>query len=215
MTRAPRRAPHAMQRRLRKYRERLESEPRRAQPFLPALEQALGDLGRPETLVAAVEWRLQAQVTLLGNSFGRRCPTGCGCRTVSELTQGRGLRQARLTATRATYGRVTLVLVDQPGDERGDVRCRATPISAPRLSRAWSRRSWMAPTFRTLTHLWAAEACQVQTEDAYDGHLVWRLLAGLVRLSTARFRLQGRVTREAIVFRLKPHGRFLTSAPLE
>jgi hypothetical protein len=89
MTRAPRRAPHATQRRLRKYRERLESEPRRAQPFLPALEQALGDLGRPETRVAEVEWRLQAHVTLLRNSFGRRCPPVCGCRTVSELTQGR------------------------------------------------------------------------------------------------------------------------------
>ena len=47
------------------------------------------DLGLPETLVAEVEWRLQAQGTLRGNIFGVMCPTGFGCRTVSELTQVR------------------------------------------------------------------------------------------------------------------------------
>jgi len=70
-------------------------------------------------------------------------------------------------------------------------------------------------TFRTLKHLLAAEACQVQTEDAYHGHLVLRLLAGLVLLYTARFCLQGRVTMEEIVFSLKHHWRFLNSEPLE
>lgn len=29
---------------------------------------------------------------------------------------------------------------------------------------------------RTLKHLLAARACQVQSEDAYDGHLVLRLM---------------------------------------
>jgi hypothetical protein len=62
MTRAQRREYHAKQRRLRKYRERLAHEQRRAQRFVPALEQALVDWGLPETLVAEVEWRLQAQV---------------------------------------------------------------------------------------------------------------------------------------------------------
>ena len=48
MTRAQRREYEAKQRRLRKYRERLKHEQRRAQRFLHALEQALFDLGLPE-----------------------------------------------------------------------------------------------------------------------------------------------------------------------
>jgi hypothetical protein len=425
MTRAQRREYTAKQRRLRKYRERLEHEQRRAQRFLQALEQALGALGLPETLVAAIEWRLQAQAKLLGKIFGLMCPTVFGCRTVYELTQVRawdknvpgrllgvlpkqkwlrqlqrrgqallirlwqqvadksqatqsrwqwtwaaddsvfkksgpqlglvgtwysgqehrvrlgidglllvvvigdgklvvpvdfvvrrpdpvgpgrpcrdkltwlqvmldrswaslqrrcrglptplvmadswfgdsallghvhtyqhgtvvvegkrryvfalpdgrrvtgadlrtrpdwpwrespqapGLRYARLTATSATYGRVTLILVDKPGEERFYLLCRETSISAPRLIRAWSRRSWIEYTFRTLKHLLAAEACQVHTEDADYGHLVLRLLAGLLLLYTARFCLRGRVTMEEIVFSLKHHWRFLSSELLE
>jgi hypothetical protein len=61
----------------------------------------------------------------------------------------------------------------------------------------------------------AIEACQVQGDDAYYGHLVWRLLAGLVLLYTARRLFKGRVTMEAIVFSLKHHWRFLTSKELE
>jgi Transposase DDE domain len=126
-----------------------------------------------------------------------------------------GRRYARVTATSATYGRVTLVLVDKPGEARFYVLCRETTLSAPRLIRAWHRRSWIEHTFRTLKHLLAAEACQVQTEDAYYGHLGLRLLAGLVLLYTARFPLKGRVTREEIIFSLKHHWRFLTSESLE
>jgi hypothetical protein len=65
-----------------------------------------------------------------------------------------------------------------------------------------------------LKHLLATEACQVQGEDAYDGHLVLRLLAGLVLRYTARRLLKGRVTMEEIVFSLKHHWRFLTSKDL-
>jgi hypothetical protein len=425
MTRAQRREYNAKQRHLRKYRDRLEQEQRRAQRYLQALEQAFADLGLPETLAAEVTWRLQAQVKLLGKIFGMMFPPVFGCRTAYELTQVRvwdknlpgrllgalpkqkwirqlqrrgqdllirlwqqiaaqspatrsrwqwtwvgddsvfkksgqqlglvgtwysgqehrvrlgidglllvvvigegklvvpvdfvirrpdpvgagrpcrdkltwfqvmldrtwavlqrrcrgvpaplvvadswfgdsklmahvascqqglllvegkrsyvfhlldgrrvtgedlrtladwpwrdspqvlGLRYARLTATSATYGRVTLVLVDKPGEERFYVLCQETPITAPRLIRAWSRRSWIEQTFRTLKHLLATEACQAQTEDAYYGHLVLRLLAGLVLLYTARFCLKSRVTMEAIVFSLKHHWRFLTSEPLE
>ncbi len=115
----------------------------------------------------------------------------------------------------ATYGRVTLVLVDKAGEERFYLLCRETTISAPRLIRAWGRRRWIEHTFRTLKHLLATEACQVQTEEAYYGYLVLRLLAGLVHFYTARFCVQGRVTMEAIVFSLKHHWRFLSSDPLE
>ena len=93
--------------------------------------------------------------------------------------------------------------------------CQATSLTAPRLIRAWKRRSWIEHHFRTLKHLLATEACQVQGEDAYYGHLVLRLLAGLVVLYTARRLFKGRVTMEEIVFSLKHHWRFLTSKDLE
>ena len=425
MTRAQRREYNAKQRHLRKYRERLQQEQTRAQRFLQGLEQALVDLGLPETLAAEVEWRLQAQAKLLGKIFGLMFPTMFGCRTPYELSRVRGwdknlpsrllgalptrkwvrqlqhrgqdllatlwhhvedkspatrsrwqwtwvgddsvfkksgqqlglvgtwysgqehrvrpgidglllvvvigdgklvvpvdfvvrrpdpvgpghpcrdkltwlqvmldrtwaalqrlglrlppplvvadswfgdskvmahvashlqglllvegkrtyvfhlrdgrrisgqdllpwadwpwrdspqvpgVRYVRLMATSATYGRVTLVIVDKPGQERFYLLCRETSISAPRLIRAWGRRSWIEHHFRTLKHLLATEACQVQTEAAYYGHLVLRLLASLVLLYTARVLFKGRVTMEAIVFSLKHHWRFLNSAPLE
>jgi uncharacterized paraquat-inducible protein A len=89
MTRAQQREANAKQRQLRKYRERLQQEQRRAPRYLQALEQALVDLGLPDTLVAEIEWRLQAQVNLLGKIFGMMFPTMFGCRTVYELTQVR------------------------------------------------------------------------------------------------------------------------------
>ncbi|MBI3326665.1 MAG: hypothetical protein HYZ81_08180 [Nitrospinae bacterium] len=69
--------------------------------------------------------------------------------------------------------------------------------------------------FRILKHLLAAEACQVQGEDAYDGHLVLRLIAGLVLLYTARMVFKGRVTMEEILFTLTHDWRFLASALLQ
>ena len=154
---------------------------------------------------------------VFSRAAGRRVP-GADLRPRSdwpgrESPPAPGGRYARLTATSATSGRVTLVLVDKAGEARVSVLCRETTLSAPRLIRAWGRRRWMEPTFRTLKHLLAAEACQVQTEAAYDGHLVGRLLAGLVLCYTARFCVQGQVTLEAIVFSLKPHGRVLSAEP--
>jgi hypothetical protein len=125
------------------------------------------------------------------------------------------VRYVRLTATSPTDGPVTVVIVDEPGQDRYDLLCRATMITAPRLIRAWKRRGWMAHHFRLLKHLLAAEACQVHGEDAYYGHLVLRLLAGLVLLYTARILCRGHVTMEEIVFSLKHHWRFLNSNDLE
>jgi hypothetical protein len=73
-----------------------------------------------------------------------------------------GVRYVRLTATSATYGRVTLVIVERRRQERFYLLCRETPTSAPRLIRAWGRRSWIEHHFRTLKHLLATGACQVQ-----------------------------------------------------
>ena len=91
----------------------------------------------------------------------------------------------------------TVIIVDNPGRDRFYLFCRETTWAAPRLIRAWGRRSWIEHSFRTLKHLLATEACQVQDEDAYYGHLVLRLLAGLVLLYTARVLCKGRVTMEA------------------
>lgn len=126
-----------------------------------------------------------------------------------------GMRYARLTATSPTYGIVTLVIVDEPRHDRSYLLCGETSLPAPRLIRAWKRRSWIEHTFRTLKHLLATETCQVPGEDAYYGHLVLRLLAGLVLLYTARVLFKGRVTMEEILFSLKHYWRFLDSELLE
>jgi len=125
-----------------------------------------------------------------------------------------GMRSARLTATSPTFGSVTVVIVDEPGQQGYYLLCQATSLTAPRLIWAWKRRSWIEHHFRTLKHLLATEACQVHGEDAYYGHLVLRLLAGLVLLDTARRLCKGRVTMEEIVCSLTHHWRFLTSKDL-
>ena len=125
------------------------------------------------------------------------------------------LRYVRLTAISPTYGPVTVVVIDEPSQARYYLLCRATRLTAPRLIRAWKRRSWIEHHFRLLKHLLAVEACQVHGEDAYYGHLVLRLLAGLALLYTARILCKGRVTMEEIVFSLKHHWRFLNAKNLE
>jgi hypothetical protein len=125
------------------------------------------------------------------------------------------VRYVRLTATSPTYGPVTVVIVDEPGPDRYYLLCRATTITAPRLIRAWKRRHWIEHHFRILKHLLATEACQVHGENAYYGHLVLRLLAGMVLLYTARVLFKGQVTMEEIVFSLKHYWRFLDADLLE
>jgi hypothetical protein len=83
------RARQAGQRRLQQAHDRLQREQARAQRQLQALEQAMAALGLPETLVAEVEWQLQAQGKLLGKIFGVMFPTAFGCRTAYELTRVR------------------------------------------------------------------------------------------------------------------------------
>jgi hypothetical protein len=73
----------------------------------------------------------------------------------------------------------------------------------------------MEPTFRTRQHRLATAAGQGQTEEADDGHRVWRVVAGLGLFDTARVCVQGRVPMEALVFSLKPPWRFRSSEPLE
>jgi hypothetical protein len=69
--------------------------------------------------------------------------------------------------------------------------------------------------FRTLNHLLATATCPGHTAAAYDGHRVWRLVAGLVLLDTSRVLFKGRVTMEELIFSLKHHWRFLDAEVLE
>jgi Transposase DDE domain len=126
-----------------------------------------------------------------------------------------GMRYSRLRAISPTYGAVTIILVQEPGADQYYLLCLATTISAPRLIRAWKRRSWIEHCFRTLKHLLAAAACQVHSEEAYYGHLVLRLMGCLVLFYTSRVVCKGRLTMEEIIFSLKHYWRFVDSEALE
>jgi hypothetical protein len=126
-----------------------------------------------------------------------------------------GVRYVRLRATSPTYGAVTIVIVHEPGVELYYVLCLETAISGPRLIRAWKRRYWIEYCFRTLKHLLATGACQVQSENAYYGHLVLRLMGCFVLMYTSRVVSKGRLTMEEIIFSLKHYWRFVDSEALE
>src|SRR5262249_57629066 len=66
--------------------ERLKQQRAQAQHSIEAIHQALKDLDFPETLVAEIEGRLQAQQQLLGKIVGLMFPTLFGCRHTPDLT---------------------------------------------------------------------------------------------------------------------------------
>ena len=110
---------------------------------------------------------------------------------------------------------MTIIVVDAAGEDQFYVMCLDTAISGPRLIRAWKRRWWIEHCFRTLKHLLAAGASQVQSEDAYYGHLVLRLMGCFVLFYTSRVVCKGRMTMEEIIFSLKHYWRFVDSEALE
>jgi hypothetical protein len=120
-----------------------------------------------------------------------------------------GVDYVRLRATSPTYGQVTLVIVDEPGQDRFYLRCVETTLSAPQLIRRWRRRTWIEFVFRTLKHLLGTEACQVHSEDAYYGHLVLRLMGSFVLFYTSRVICKGCLTMEEIIFSLKHYWRLV------
>jgi hypothetical protein len=132
-----------------------------------------------------------------------------------ESAQVPGVRYARLRVTSPTYGAVTIIVVSEPREAQFYVMCLDTAISGPRLIRAWKRRYWIEHCFRTLKHLLATGACQVQNEDAYYGHLVLRLMGCFVLFYTSRVVCKGRLTMEEILFSLKHYWRFVDSEALE
>ncbi|MCA1838320.1 MAG: transposase [Actinobacteria bacterium] len=126
-----------------------------------------------------------------------------------------GVRYIRLRATSPTYGPVTVVIGDEPRQDRFYLLCLETTRSAPQLIRRWRRRSWIEFVFRILKHLLATEACQARSEDAYYGHLVLRLMGSFILFYTARVICKGRLTMEEMLFSLKHYWRFVDLEPLE
>ena len=126
-----------------------------------------------------------------------------------------GVYYVRLRATSPTYGQVTIVIVDEPGQDRFYLLCLETTLSAPQLIRRWRRRTWIEFVFRTLKHLLATEACQMRSEDAYYGHLVLRLMGSFILFYTSRVICKGRLTMEEIIFSLKHYWRFVDLEALE
>ena len=125
------------------------------------------------------------------------------------------MRYVRLQATSPTYGQVTVIIVDEPGQDRFSLLCLETERSAPQLIRRWRRRSWIAFVFRTLKHLLATESCQVHSEDASYGHLVLRLMGCFVLFYTSRVICKRQLTMEEIIFSLKHYWRFVDGEALE
>jgi DDE superfamily endonuclease len=114
-----------------------------------------------------------------------------------------GCRYVRLRAHSRTYGQVLLIVVDKPGEKPFYLISMSLTIAVTRLIRAWKQRHWIEQRFRLLKHLLATEACQARSEDAYYGHFVLRLMAGVVLFYTSRFIFKGHVTMEEMVFTLK------------
>jgi hypothetical protein len=125
-----------------------------------------------------------------------------------------GVCYVRLQAQSPTYGALTVVIVDEPGEDRYYLLCLETALSGPVLIRRWRRRHWIEFVFRVLKHLLATESCQAQSEDAYYGHLVLRLMASFVLFYTSRVVCKGRLTMEEIIFSLKHYWRFVDMEPL-
>jgi hypothetical protein len=126
-----------------------------------------------------------------------------------------GGREVRVQATSPTSGAVTVVIVDNPGEDRFSLLWRETPLSGPQRIRRWRRRHWIEFVFRVLKHLLATASGPAHSADAYYGHLVLRLMARFVLLYTSRVICQGRLTREEIIFSLQHYWRFVDLEALE
>jgi hypothetical protein len=110
---------------------------------------------------------------------------------------------------------VTVIIVDEPGQDRFSLLCLETERSAPQFIRRWRRRSWIEFVFRTLKHLLATESWQAHNEDTYYRHLVLRLMGGFVLFYTSRVICKGSLTMEEIIFSLKHYWRFIDVEALE
>ena len=126
-----------------------------------------------------------------------------------------GCRYARLRARSATYGEITLIVVDKAGEDRFYLMTLEQQMPSTRLLRLWSRRTLIEQVFRTLKSLLATDACQGRNENAYYGHLVLRLIASFVLHYTSRMLFKGRVSMDEMIFNVKHHWSSVDCEPLE
>ena len=120
-----------------------------------------------------------------------------------------------MRARSRTYGEVVRVVVDKPGDKPFYLISMSLTMPVTRLIQAWKQRYWIEYMFRIMKHLLAAEACQARSEDAYCGHFVLRLMAGLTLFYTSRFIFKGQVTMEEIVFTVNHYWMTVNYDPFE
>jgi hypothetical protein len=147
-----------------------------------------------------------------GNGRDRLDPADGSWRAPPWAPRG---RYARLTATRPTDGVVTIVIVDEPGQDRLDLLGLATSGMAPQLIRRWRRRRWIASGCRPLKPLLATEACQVHSEGASYGPLVLRLMACVRLCYPTCVVCKGHMTRAEMVLSLQHSWRVLDSTAFE
>ena len=88
----------------------------------------------------------------------------------------------RLTASRPTYGPVTVVIVKEPRQECYDLLCQATPLTAPRLIRAWKRRSWIEHYVRIVVRGLPADRASLErrSDACADAAVALALSAGTI-----------------------------------
>lgn len=67
------------------------------------------------------------------------------------------VRYVRVQAKSPTYGAVTVVMVDEPGQDRCYLLCLETTRSGPVLIQRWRRRHWIECVLRGLKHLLVAQ----------------------------------------------------------
>ena len=126
------------------------------------------------------------------------------------------VRCAQLQAKSLIYDNVTVVIVDEPGQDRFYLLCLETTLSSLQLIRRWRRRHWIEFVFRVLKHLLTTESCQAHSENTYYVYLEGGMFDGEFH-AVLHFTgdLQRPPAMEAIIFSLKHYWRFVGIESLE
>ncbi len=171
----------ARHRRLEQERERLAREQARAPRALETVQQAIQELGLPETVAEEVQWRLQAQQKLLGKIFAMMFPPRLWLPQLSGAVSRAGLGQAPAgpdsgcpaqasvgeALAAAGAGTVGAPVAARRGQQPGHPQSVAVDVGGrrPCLQKAWPATGLGRPlvqrpgTSRPARHRWPAAAC--------------------------------------------------------
>jgi hypothetical protein len=92
---------------------------------------------------------------------------------------------------------------------------KALPVTATNMAKGAQPAQHAAWTLGMERSHPATEVCQVRSENAYDGHLVLRLIGSFILFYTSRVICKGRLTMEEIIFHMKHYWRFVDLVALE